>query len=184
MATIKLPLLISLLESHHHNVRVILTPSAARFLHGDTIIPSHVPVYRNEDEWSTPWIRGDLVLHIELRKWADMLLIAPLSANTLAKMAVGICDGLGLSVVRAWDTGRGPGDDGKRRDRKILVAPAMNTHMWMHPLTESHLAVLRSWEWVKILDPVSKMLACGDLGVGGMMEAEDIVQEVVRVLEN
>ncbi|TGZ84789.1 flavo protein [Ascodesmis nigricans] len=182
VATIKLPLLISQLSSQGHNIRVILTPSASRFLHSSTTIPPHIPVYGNEDEWSTPWTRGDPVLHIELRKWADLLLIAPLSANTLAKMASGLCDGLGLSVVRAWDTGRGPGDEGKSRRRRILVAPAMNTHMWLHPLTESHLSILRGWEWVQVLEPVSKLLACGDMGVGGMMEVEDIVREVHNVL--
>lgn len=90
-------------------------------------------------------------------------------------MAVGMCDGLGLSVVRAWDTGSG---------KKILVAPAMNTQMYLHPLTEPQLGVLKSWDWVEVLDPVSKLLACGDLGVGGMMEVEDIVKRVVSTLEN
>lgn len=89
-------------------------------------------------------------------------------------MAGGLCDGLGLSVVRAWSTGSG---------KKILVAPAMNTQMYLHPLTEQHSSILRTWKWVEILDPVSKLLACGDLGVGAMMEVEDIVERVVGALE-
>jgi len=64
------------------------------------------------------------VLHIDLAKWADIFVIAPCSANTLAKLAYGICDNLLTSVARAWDA-----------DRPLVIAPAMNTHMWTHPHT-------------------------------------------------
>ncbi|KAI5818464.1 flavoprotein [Pyronema omphalodes] len=173
VATIKLPLLVQSLSELNVNIRVIVSPSATRFLFAEDIqsIERIAPIYRNEDEWAQPWARGDPVLHIELRKWADIMLIAPLSANSLAAMAAGMCPGLGLSVVRAWDT---------TMQKKILVAPAMNTQMWLHPLTAQQLDILRSWGWVKILDPVAKLLACGDLGVGGMMEVTDIVAEVIK----
>lgn len=62
---------------------------------------------------------GDPVLHIELRRWADVLVLAPLSANTMAKVAHGLCDNLLTSVVRAWDYAK-----------PMIVAPAMNTYMW------------------------------------------------------
>lgn len=58
----------------------------------------------------------------------------------------------------------------------------MNTQMYLHPLTEQHLGVLRSWGWVRVLEPVNKLLACGDVGAGGMMEVADIVREVVAEL--
>lgn len=193
VATIKLRLLVSTLLQHPINLQIILSPSALRFLSADDLsaLSTLVPVHRNEDEWAQQWQRGDSVLHIELRKWADLLLIAPLSANSLASMAAGLCNGLGLSVIRAWDTNGVVGDReaGGVADRKkegarkmILVAPAMNTQMYLHPLTAQHLDVLRSWGWVRILDPVEKMLACGDLGVGGMMEVADLVDNVVAVL--
>jgi len=68
------------------------------------------------------------VLHIELRRWADVLLFAPLTAHTLAKLALGLCDNLPTNIARAWDS-----------NKPVLVAPAMNTHMWNHPLTADHL---------------------------------------------
>ena len=68
--------------------------------------------------------RGDDVLHIELRRWADLLLIAPLDANTLGKLAAGLADNCLTCVWRAWDP-----------DRPVVLAPAMNTLMWRHPLT-------------------------------------------------
>jgi phosphopantothenoylcysteine decarboxylase len=198
VATIKLPLLVDTLQQHPLNVIVIVSPTARRFLTDATAarISRVAKLYTDEDEWAQqPWNRGDPVLHIELRKWADLLLIAPLSAHSLACMAGGLCPGLGLSVVRAWDTtammgNRGatgcseennPTGGGKRK--MILVAPAMNTQMYLHPLTEEHLAKLREWGWVRILKPVEKMLACGDLGVGGMMEVPDIVAAVLEELE-
>ncbi|KAA8900642.1 flavo protein [Sphaerosporella brunnea] len=194
VATIKLPQLVITLLQHPLNIKVILSPTATRFLSPSDLssISSFVKVYTNDDEWAQPWSRGDPVLHIELRKWADMLLIAPLSANSLAGMAGGFCFGLGLSVVRAWDTTAAVGDRGamgaakvvvaNRVRKMILVAPAMNTQMYLHPVTEEHLAKLGRWGWVKVLKPVEKMLACGDLGVGGMMEVPDIVDNVLEVL--
>jgi len=201
VATIKLPLLVTSLLQYPLNLRVILTPTAERFLSASDVssITSQAQLYRNEDEWVKPWTRGDPVLHIELRKWADLMLVAPLSANTLASMAAGLCNGLGMSVMRAWDTTALMGDRGERgmgevveegtvarraggRQKMILVAPAMNTHMYLHPLTELHLNVLRSWQWVDVLSPVEKTLACGDIGVGGMMEVPQIVDNVVKHL--
>jgi phosphopantothenoylcysteine decarboxylase len=195
VATIKLPLLVDTLLKYPVNLIVILSPTARRFLTDTTLdaLSRVVKLYTNEDEWLQPWNRGDPVLHIELRKWADMLLIAPLSAHSLASMAGGLCAGLGLSVVRAWDTTAKVGDRGVTttgseekkmlgKRKMILVAPAMNTQMYLHPLTEEHLAKLREWGWVRILKPVEKLLACGDLGVGGMMEVPDIVAAVLEEL--
>ena len=75
--------------------------------------------------------RTDEVLHIELRRWADVLLIAPLDANTLAKLAVGLSDNCLTCVWRAWDP-----------VRPVILAPAMNTLMWEHAITARHLSQL------------------------------------------
>ena len=118
------------------------------------------------------------MLHIELRKWADMLVVAPLSANTLSSIVVGRCDGLLLSVLRAWDwgeRGRGGGGGG------VVVAPAMNTLMWTHPVTGGQVETLRGWG-VEVLMPVKKVLACGDEGVGGMVGVEVVVEAIGRRL--
>ena len=112
--------------------------------------------------------RGDPVLHIELRKWADVLLIAPLDANTLAKLAHGLCDNLLTCIVRAWD-GRKP----------LIVAPAMNTLMYEHPFTQQHLNILRHLQYT-VVDPVSKPLACGDVGVGAMAAVDALVDAVLK----
>src|SRR5207244_10305246 len=71
---------------------------------------------------------GESVPHIELRKWADLLCIAPLDANTLAKLANGLADNCLTCVWRAWELAR-----------PVVLAPAMNTLMWDHPLTRRHL---------------------------------------------
>src|SRR5205085_10485109 len=90
----------------------------------------------DEDEWpgrsdGRRYERGEPVLHIELRRWADLLLIAPLDANTLAKLANGLADNCLTCVWRAWEPAR-----------PVVLAPAMNTLMWEHPLTGRHLRQL------------------------------------------
>ena len=111
-----------------------------------------------------------------------------MSANLLAKITNGICDNLITNVVRAWDT-QGTFDvDGQRRKKRILVAPAMNTYMWTHPLTTRQIRILEEdWgvkegedtsdelRWFEVLRPQEKRLACDDVGVGGMKEWEEIV---------
>ncbi|TVY31251.1 putative phosphopantothenoylcysteine decarboxylase, partial [Lachnellula occidentalis] len=147
VATIKIPNILHALSTHPHlSILLILTRSAANFLAGQSAeqppveslrqIPNVDGIFLDEDEWVHPWTRGQGILHIELRRWAHVLVIAPLSANTLAKITGGFADNLLTSVVRAWDTEgviEGPGLGGKRR--RIVVAPAMNTAMWRHPVT-------------------------------------------------
>jgi hypothetical protein len=134
------------------------------------------------DDWLTTsnelWSKNMPVLHIELRKWADVLVIAPLTANTLAKMAVGISDNLVTSVFRAWD-----------KTKPVIVAPAMNTEMWDVDITEDQLETLRlrfnpdqkRWNRNQAFDvvyPVEKELACGDKGMGALAPISDIAERV------
>ncbi|XP_072051038.1 phosphopantothenoylcysteine decarboxylase-like isoform X3 [Amphiura filiformis] len=113
----------------------------------------------------------DPVLHIELRRWADILVIAPLDANTLAKIAGGLCDNLLTCIVRAWDL-----------KRPLLFCPAMNTHMWEHPITAKHIETLLGYGY-KEVKCVEKTLACGDKGYGAMAEVPTIVNAVLEALE-
>lgn len=192
VATIKLPLIAAALSSYPNiSIRIILTKSAAHFLSGQSEeqptvaslfdIPNVDGVHLDEDEWIVPWTRGGSILHIELRRWANLLLIAPLSANTLAKIVNGMADNLLTSVVRCWDIS----PDNPRRPR-ILVAPAMNTQMWIHPITASQITKLvdewgvngrtPSVGWYEVLQPqASKLLACGDRGSGAMLDWNEIV---------
>lgn len=113
------------------------------------------------------------------------MVIAPLSANTLAKMAAGLSDNLLMSTVRAWDA-TGMLDEPRASyvdpHKRIFVAPACNTAMWFHPLTEKHLGVLADWDWVEVLRPVEKTLACGDTGSGAMHNWQDVVTRIEEVL--
>jgi phosphopantothenoylcysteine decarboxylase len=196
VATIKLPLIAKSLANHPNvSIRVVLTKAAEEFLQGQSAEQPSLPdlldvqgvdgLYQDEDEWSKPWVRSDSILHIELRRWAHVMVLAPLSANTLAKMVTGISDSLLLSVIRAWDTTGLV--DGRRKF--ILVAPAMNTAMWRHPITSKQIKVLeKEWGdgeegWVRVLRPMEKELACGDVGDGAMMDWRDIVRNVEEHLQ-
>lgn len=102
------------------------------------------------------------MLHIEMRRWADVLIVAPASANVIAKAAYGISDNFVLSVIRAWDF-----------SKPCALCPAMNTVMWTHPTTKESLDRLQSWGW-EVLGPVEKMLACNDRGMGAMVSLNEI----------
>lgn len=143
-------------------VKIVATKAARHFIQEDELPAAVQPIHGDEEEWHVWQNKGDPVLHIDLRKWADLLIIAPLSANSLAKMAQGLCDNCLTSVVRAWDF-----------TKPFLVAPAMNTFMWDSPFTSEHLGKLEK-VGVKVIPPVSKALACGDIGTGAMASPVDI----------
>lgn len=150
-------------------IKLIATPAADHFLQRlDEPISPTTPILRDADEWSTWNSLGDPVLHIELRKWADALVIAPVSADFLAKLSMGFAENLLLSVCRAWDFAK-----------PMILAPAMNTVMWEHPATQPQLSRLRSWG-ITIVPPTSKELACGDIGVGAMASPLEIVAALQR----
>jgi phosphopantothenoylcysteine decarboxylase len=201
VAAIKTPELYAELRRLGHAVKVIATRAALYFFDPAALDGLSAPPRRNpavvildEDEWpglgeGRRWRREDPVLHIELRRWADLLLIAPLDANTLAKLALGLADNCLTCVWRAWEPGRG-----------MVLAPAMNTRMWEHPATGRHLRQLAQdagatapaeladsdlpgWingrcSHLRIVPPVAKMLACKDVGVGAMALIDQIAQTV------
>lgn len=125
--------------------------------------------HHDKDEWVYGAV-GDPVLHIELRKWADILVVCPASANTLAKLAIGLSDNLLTCVARAWDY-----------RKPLLVCPAMNTAMWDHPITARHLQSVAEFGG-QIVMPVSKTLACGDSGQGALATVDEIVARVQSLL--
>ncbi|XP_068411951.1 phosphopantothenoylcysteine decarboxylase isoform X2 [Eschrichtius robustus] len=168
VAALKLPLLVSrLLDIPGLEVAVVTTERAKHFYS-----PQDVPVtlYSDADEWEMWKCRSDPVLHIDLRRWADLMLVAPLDANTLGKVASGICDNLLTCVIRAWD-----------RSKPLLFCPAMNTAMWEHPVTEQQVGQLKAFGYVEI-PCVVKKLVCGDQGLGAMAEVGTIVDKVKEVL--
>jgi phosphopantothenoylcysteine decarboxylase len=89
-----------------------------------------------------------------------------MSANLLAKVTGGLCDDLLTNVIRAWDI-----DPSNPKRATIIVAPAMNSMMWTHPLTAKQIAILNEeWGWFEVWPPQVKTLACGDIGQGGMCD--------------
>jgi phosphopantothenoylcysteine decarboxylase len=133
---------------------------------------------------------GDPVLHIELRNWADVMVVAPLSAHTLAKFAHGMCDDTLSSVARAWwsanaSSASSLGSTSISTNNPMVVAPAMNTGMWQHPVTEQQLQTLTSFaphpSLVTIVQPQVKTLACGETGDGALAPVQDIVEAVAKV---
>ncbi|ORY51314.1 flavo protein [Rhizoclosmatium globosum] len=163
VASIKIPQLVALLQSTHPNasIKVIATTHALHFFDRATV---PVPVLTEDDEWSAWTKRSDPVLHIDLRNWADIMVVAPLDANTLAKLAGGLCDNLLTCILPCF------------------MAPAMNTHMWNHPFTSKHLALVNQTSY-KVIPPISKLLACGDLGMGAMAEIGTIVEHITEVMK-
>ncbi len=167
VAAIKTPELVRQL-SEIGEVKVTATESALHFFKLEDV---EVPVLRDKDEWGESYERGQEIPHIELGKWADVLVIAPLSADTLAKLAHGRCNNLLTCLVRAWN-----------REKPVLLAPAMNTNMWEHPATAEHLEKLGQWHRLQTINPIEKSLACGDVGMGAMAEVGEIC-EVVKTCE-
>lgn len=153
-----------------HEVRIVATKAACYFF---DLAPLRDVVTLDEDEWPNPrYERGDPVLHIELRRWADLLLIAPCDANTLAKLALGITDNCLTCVYRAWD-----------RAKPIVIAPAMNTLMWEHPVTARHLQQIADdlGNALRVIEPITKKLACDDVGPGAMAERDQILAALAGI---
>jgi len=110
------------------------------------------------------------VSHISLTKRADLIVVAPATANIIAKMAGGICDDLVSSLLCAADS-------------DILIAPAMNERMWNNPATQRNIETLRE-TGVYFVGPQTGALACGTKGIGRMCEPEDILVKITELLKN
>lgn len=156
-------------------VKVVFTESGYYFIKANEKARSEFinvlddqDIYRDSSEWPPTYDVGDTVPHIMLRDWADVILAAPLSANTMAKICYGLCDNLLTSVVRAWD-----------HNKPMIAAPAMNTKMWFNHPTQAHVREMTNQGW-HIINPVEKELACGDKGMGAMAPIEDVVGFVSR----
>jgi phosphopantothenoylcysteine decarboxylase/phosphopantothenate--cysteine ligase len=159
IAAYKAAVLVRLLIKAGANVKVILTSDAANFITPLTLATlSKNPVYTQYFEKET----GVWSNHVELGLWADMLIIAPASANTLAKMANGICDNL-LSAV--YLSAKCP----------VFLAPAMDLDMWKHKSTQSNIERLKSFGNT-IISPNNGELASGLYGEGRMAEPEEITE--------
>ncbi len=147
-------------------VQAVMTESACRFVGPATLQAlTGKPVFT--DLWDTRVANN--MAHIDLSRNADAILIAPASADFIAKLAHGLADDLLSTLCLA-------------RDCPLLVAPAMNRQMWEHPATQRNLATLRL-DGVTILDPHSGAQACGETGMGRMLEAQELATAVHAVFQ-
>jgi len=151
--------LIRLLKKKGAKVKAILTKSAKEFVTPLTVASlSQEKVYddlfnaENEAEMD----------HISLSRWADVILVAPATANTISKLSAGSSDDLASTVILA-------------SDKDIFLTPAMNVRMWEHPSTKENLNKLKSYGY-KIIGPEIGDMACGEFGEGKMTEPKDIFQ--------
>lgn len=159
--------LTSLLAKQGHRVHVVMTADAQRFI---TPLPfrtlSRHPVvtnlYDEEDGWKPT--------HIRLADEADLLLIAPATANVLAKLAHGLADDALTCIALALNPAA-----------KVLIAPAMNGKMWQHPATQRNAEVLRS-RGVEFIGPEEGLLSCGYEGIGRLWPVDKIAARVGELL--
>ena len=163
IAAYKICTLIRLYKKSGANVRVMLTPNALNFVTKLTLQTlSNNEVY--VDNFNTDNFKPE---HISLCDEADICVIAPATANTISKIANGICDNLLTSTVCAFS-------------KPILIAPAMNTNMWNNSFVQDNITKLKT-NGYHIINPETGFLACGTTGEGRMAEVEDIYDETVKI---
>jgi len=158
--------LVRLLIRDGADVQVVMTEAATRFITPVTMQAlSGKPVFA--DLWDARIDNG--MAHVDLSRHADLIVIAPASADFLAKLAHGLCDDLLSTLCLA-------------RDCPLLVAPAMNRQMWEHPATQRNVGRLRE-DGIAVLGPDSGSQACGESGMGRMLEPESLAEEVLGWFE-
>ena len=152
---------IRILKKNGCEIKTILTKSAKEFVTPLSITSlSQSKVYddlfsaENESEMD----------HISLSRWADLILVEPVTANTISKLAKGSSEDLASTVILA-------------SNKPIFLVPAMNVRMWEHPSTKDNLEILKNYSY-KIIGPETGEMACGEFGEGKMTEPEDIVEKI------
>ena len=162
IAAYKAAELVRLLVKQGASVQVAMTDAAMHF-----VTPLTFQALTGQHVFTDPWDTqsGNGMAHINLSREADLLLVAPASADYLAKVANGIADNLLTTLTLA-------------RNGPLLVAPAMNREMWAKPATQRNIATLQG-DGVTILGPASGEQACGEVGDGRMLEAADILEAVI-----
>jgi len=163
IAAYKVAEVVSRLRKQHAEVHVAMTKSATEFIAPLTLRslsanPVYVDLFDEPKLWN--------IEHIALAEHVDAVIVAPATANMLAKMAIGLADDFLSTVLLAT---RAP----------IFVAPAMNQAMYQHPATQDNLARLRD-RGIQIIGPATGFQACGTEGIGRMSEAEEIVESLVQ----
>jgi phosphopantothenoylcysteine decarboxylase/phosphopantothenate--cysteine ligase len=164
IAAYKMADVVSELVKQGHAVQCILTESAAQFV--SPLVLETLSHNRVRTALFGPDVSG--TEHIDMARWADLFVVAPATANVLARLALGLADDLLTTVALATEA-------------PILVAPAMNTVMLQQPVTQEHMATLRA-RGVAFVDPASGTLACGEVGIGKLASPAQIVAAIEEAL--
>lgn len=165
IAAYKTPELVRRLRDRGLAVRCVLTDGGSRF-----VTPLALGSVSEDKVYGDLWSLTDEseMGHIELSRSADLLLVAPATADLLAKMAHGLADDLASTALLATD-------------KPVLVAPAMNVRMWHHAATQANVATLRA-RGIDFVGPIEGAMACGEYGLGRMSDVADIVAAAERAV--
>lgn len=144
-------------------VQVVASPSALEF-----VGPATLEGLTGRPVMTSVFHQGEYMAHIHLMNWADLVILCPATANTISKLASGIGDDLISTLFLAYDF-----------KKPYLVIPAMNTKMYLHPSTQHSLQILKSWN-IEILEAASGVLACGEEGIGRLLEPDQIMSAIQK----
>lgn len=152
---------ISQLKQKGHSLKIVMSPRSLDFIGRATVegLTGEAPI-------TDMYAQGSVMDHINLIRWADLVLAAPATANYINKIAYGIGDDLLTTLFLAHNF-----------DKPFLIAPAMNTKMYLHPTTQESIKRLRDMK-VEILETASGVLACGEIGTGRLLEPDLLIKEV------
>lgn len=149
-------------------VRTIMTESACKL-----IAPAAFEAVTGQPVYTSLWAGPEdfKIGHIQMADWADAVVVAPATANIIAKIATGICDDLlSTTLCACWN-------------KPVLLAPAMNSQMWANPIVQHNMAILTDHLKFNTIGPASGRLACGTEGIGRMAEPADILETLIELLK-
>lgn len=166
IAAFKAAALLSKLKQQGNDIQVVASPSALKFIGAATLEGlTGRPVI------SDLWEKGHAMDHIHSMRWADLIVVCPASAHFINRIAQGVGDDLLTTMFLAHDF-----------KKPYLIAPAMNTAMYLHPATQRSIQILKDWK-LEILESASGVLACGETGYGRLLEPDLLLAEINKRLD-
>lgn len=158
--------LVRLLKKSGHSVTPVLTKGGEHF-----VTAMSLGTLAESQVYTSLWELKDEVEigHIQLSRAADFLLVCPATADLVAKMAAGIADDLATTLLLATD-------------KPVVIAPAMNVRMWLHPATQRNLGQVKA-DGVRVIEPAEGEMACGEFGPGRLPEPREIVDQLSELLK-
>ena len=166
IAAVRIPLLVSQLIKDNFEIKCVVSENAAKIIQPISLsVLSRNECILDKDQWSKKQTRP---LHIDLCDWADILIIAPLTATTLSKWVTGNADGLVSSILIA-------------NNNPVIVAPAMNTKMWLNQAVKKNYELLQNYNNTLLLTPSEGILACDEIGVG-KIPSNDLIHLALKFI--